>query len=70
MCVKTNDHSFLRICLLQCFLYNNLYRRAALEKWKQKLGSEATYRKLAESFERAGHYDLAKVVNEVCSYCK
>ena len=43
-----------------------LSRRAALEKWKQKLGSSATYSNLSGVFERAGYQGYAEVVRNVC----
>jgi hypothetical protein len=48
-------------------------RRAALELWKQKLGSCATYNSLIEVFERAGYKDFADVVRSTAGnvlYCK
>ena len=43
-----------------------LTRRAALEKWKQKLGSTATYSNLIGVFKRAGYQGYAEVVKQVC----
>ena len=40
----------------------NYYRRAALEKWKQYKGSDATYKNLIVAFEHAGHRDFADTV--------
>lgn len=43
-------------------------RRAALEKWKQKFGSVATYDKLIQVFENAKYKDLADFVRKIaCS---
>ena len=42
------------------------FRRAALEKWKQKLGSDATYSNLISVFEHAGYQGYAEVVRYVC----
>ena len=42
-----------------------LSRRAALEKWKQKLGSSATYSNLIGVFERAGYQGYADTVHKV-----
>ena len=42
-------------------------RRAALQIWKQRLGSDATYQKLINVFERAGYRTYAEIVrNTVC----
>ena len=40
-------------------------RRAALEKWKQKLGSNATYSNLISRFEDAGYHRYADVIYQV-----
>ena len=40
-------------------------RRAALEKWKQKLGDEASYNELIAVFERAGRRAIAKEIREI-----
>ena len=40
-------------------------RRAALEKWKQKLGSKATYGNLIGVFERAGYQGYADTVRRI-----
>ena len=42
-----------------------LLRRAALEMWKQKLGSNATYNNLIKVFESAGHKDYADLVRRI-----
>ena len=39
--------------------------RAALETWKQRLGSSATYNNLIGVFERAGYQDYADTVRRV-----
>ena len=44
----------------------SLPRRAALEKWKQKLGSNATYNNLIGAFERAGYRGYADTVRKIC----
>lgn len=45
------------------FSFNiNHYRRAALGKWKQYKGSDATYKNLIVAFELAGHKDFADTV--------
>jgi hypothetical protein len=44
-------------------LYN--IRREALEKWKQMLGSGATYNNLIKAFEQAGHRDYAEIVKDL-----
>ena len=41
------------------------HRRAALEKWKQKLGSNATYNNLIDVFERAGYQDYADQIRKL-----
>ena len=41
------------------------FRRAALEKWKQKLGSSATYNNLIGVFERAGYQGYADAVRKL-----
>ena len=43
---------------------NPLLRREALEIWKQRSGSSATYKKLINTFERAGRCDYAEIVRE------
>ena len=40
-------------------------RRAALVKWKEKVGSSATYNKLIGVFERAGYKNYADIVRKV-----
>ena len=43
-------------------------RREALQMWKQRLGSEATYQKLIDVFERASYHTYAEIVrNIVCN---
>jgi hypothetical protein len=43
------------------------HRREALYIWKQKLGSEATYQRLIDVFERADFHNCAEIVgNIVC----
>ena len=42
-------------------------RQAALGKWKQHLGSDATYRNLMSAFERAGRKDFADTVYAIAS---
>ena len=37
-------------------------RRAALELWKQRHGSDATYNNLIEVFETTGHRDIADFI--------
>ena len=39
-----------------------IFRRAALEKWKQKLGSKATYNNLISVFERSGYKEYTETV--------
>ena len=41
------------------------YRRAALEKWKQKLGSSATYNNLIGVFELADYSGYANTVRNI-----
>ena len=41
------------------------YRREALQKWKQKLGHDATYGKLTSAFKEAGHKDYADKIYEI-----
>jgi hypothetical protein len=36
-----------------------------LEKWKQKLGANATYNNLIKVFEQAGHEDYAENVKDL-----
>ena len=40
-----------------------------MQKWKEKQGSEATYRKLIKIFERAGYKLYADVVRSLVSTC-
>ena len=40
-------------------------RRAALETWKHKLGSNATYNNLIGVFETAGYQDCADTVRDI-----
>ena len=44
----------------------NHFRRDALESWKQRAGSDATYGKLIKVFECAGHKDYADHVRKLC----
>ena len=46
------------------------YRRAALQKWKQKRGSSATYGKLINVFEQAGYQGYAEMVRGKLSNVK
>ena len=46
-------------------LHQFSFRRAVLEKWREKYGQGATYRKLVESFHNAGKLSLAEAVCEV-----
>ena len=49
------------------FINFMLYRRAALQIWKRRLGSDATYQKLINVFESAGYRTYAEIVrNTVC----
>ena len=43
----------------------SLCRRAALQKWKDKCGPNATYRALVTAFARAGKGDCAEAVCKV-----
>ena len=43
----------------------HLYRREALEKWKQKFGSDATYNNLIKVFEQAGYKNYAEIVKDL-----
>ena len=43
------------------------FRREALNTWKRKLGSNATYSKLIEVFERAGYKNYADSVVRIMS---
>ena len=40
-------------------------RKEALRRWKSKLGFKATYGKLLESFEQAGHTQCAEALCQV-----
>ena len=40
-------------------------RREALELWKQRLGSDATYNNLIRVFENAGYRDLADFIRKI-----
>ena len=40
-------------------------RKEALRRWQSKLGLEATYGKLLELFEQAGHTQCAEALCEV-----
>ena len=44
---------------------NYFSRRDALQKWKQRNGSSATYSNLIATFEKAGHNDFAVKVCEI-----
>jgi hypothetical protein len=41
------------------------FRREALYIWKQKLGSEATYQKLINIFERADFHNCAEILKNI-----
>ena len=43
----------------------HLYRRKALEIWKQKHGSAATYNNLIKVFEQAGYKNYAEIVQDL-----
>lgn len=43
----------------------NLHRRAALEKWKQINGSDATYNNLIKVFKEAGYQAYADFVRNL-----
>ena len=45
------------------------YRREALQKWKEKQGSEATYKKLIKIFKEAGYGLYADFVRNLVSMC-
>ena len=40
-------------------------RLAMLRKWKQKLGSKATYKKLSKAFRSCGRQDLVDKISEL-----
>ena len=42
-----------------------LHRREALYVWKQKLGSDATYQRLMNIFERAGFQNCAEIIRSL-----
>ena len=42
-----------------------IIRRAALDKWKEKLGSSATYDNLMGVFEQAGYQDYADTIKNI-----
>ena len=42
-----------------------LHRREALDIWKRKLGSDATYMRLINVFERAGFQNTAEIVRSI-----
>ena len=42
-----------------------LFRRAALQEWRQKLGTKATYKNLIEVFEQAGYKAYAEFVKDL-----
>ena len=46
-------------------LHQFVFRRAVLEKWREKYGQRATYRNLVKSFYNAGKLSLAEAVCEV-----
>ena len=44
------------------------FRRAALQIWKQRLGSGATYNKLITIFENAGYRGYAEYVRKIAQF--
>ena len=46
------------------------YSRAALQLWKQRLGSKATYKELKNVFERAGYCNYADTIRKVVTDSK
>ena len=60
LCFYTHLHVYLHDFYLQ-------YRRAALSRWKQKNGSNATYANLIRVFEIAGYRDMADNVRQIIS---
>ena len=46
-------------------LHQFVFRRAVLEKWREKYGQRATYRNLVKSFYNAGKLSLAEAACEV-----
>lgn len=43
-----------------------VFRREALKKWKERLGSAATYGRLINLFQHAGYANYAHFVNHMC----
>ena len=74
-CENVQNPTSARIATLENFpLYGmgscmnvplHLYRRKALEMWKQKRGSAATYNNLIKVFERAGYKNYAEIVQDL-----
>jgi hypothetical protein len=47
-----------------------IFRREALEQWKQKNGPNATYRNLVDVFNKAaGYQDYVKLIYKLFSDC-
>ena len=57
-----NGHTVFSFLLTSC---NPIYRREAFHIWKERLGSEATYRKLIDIFEHAGYRNYADLVKSL-----
>ena len=63
--MKVHDYSTILNLSLS---FSISIRRAALEKWKQKFGCDATYDKLIHVFENAQYKDLADFARKmVCT---
>ena len=46
------------------------HRRDVLKRWKQKLGSRATYRELIKVFRHNNFHEYADVVTKICGKLK
>ena len=55
-------HELLKINIFSPFSFLYSYRREALYIWKRKLGSEATYQRLINIFERSDFHNYAEIV--------
>ena len=57
--------SYVPVLTVVNTVFNQSHRREALYTWKRRLGSEATYQKLIDIFECAGHHICAELVRNI-----
>ena len=53
---------YIYLLCMHYILILTIFRREALEQWKQKSGLNATYRNLVDVFKAAGHQEYVETV--------